>query len=264
MSDHRYGHCRSYDCVFVHGIHPDGSRKSAQEPRMDVLRPPVWGMRNWSRLWHCGPPLVSLGSLRRHRCRLCNCCPRLRRCHRQCRKIRPQRRILRSHIPAHGQTPRLASGGGSPRQNQQTCWNYSIIKVFVQISPFLFNRFGLKTQQRTSLNLFGDWSLDTVFQGLDSGLLQYFLSSSSPRRVSSSACFWYSSSVNRRRGCGFWWTRRIFLHKRPRCNGTTATAYFRIALSKQTFSLVTRDTSMSTCQLTSTQQLPDRPGTPGS
>lgn len=77
---------------------------------------------------------------------------------------------------------------------------------------FFFIRLGLKMETRPShMNLFGDWSLDTVFQGLNSGLLQCFLSSSSPRRVSSSASFWYSSSVNRRRGSGFWRKRLIFL-----------------------------------------------------
>lgn len=59
------------------------------------------------------------------------------------------------------------------------------------------------TAKREHPYRFGDWSLDTAFQGLNSGLLQYLRSSSRARRVSSSACFWYSSSVSRRRGSGF-------------------------------------------------------------
>lgn len=52
-------------------------------------------------------------------------------------------------------------------------------------------------------HLCGDWSLDTIFHGLNSGLLHCLLSSSSARRVSSSPCSRYSSSVNRWRGSGF-------------------------------------------------------------
>lgn len=84
--------------------------------------------------------------------------------------------------------------------------------------------------------LLGDWILETVFQVLNSGLLQYVLSSSRAFWVSISDCLWYSSSVSRRRGSsffGFSFLQSIYSARRQwlRCSPYTWTAFIKVAYS---------------------------------